>query len=83
MISTLGMSVIDGYGNALFFRACKPSQRTTMTPIFAAQRDISEIAGAAVFTVLLAIFPIQSVYITLSLVLAALSLLSLRINARL
>lgn len=83
MAAALPVSVIDGYGNALFFRACKPSQRTTMTPIFSAQRNISEISTAAVFAVLLTFLPIQVVYLTLSAVLAGLTLLSLKIHSRL
>ncbi len=77
------MSIADGYGNALFFRACKPSQRTAMTPIFSAQRDLANIGHAGIFAVLLGFFPIQAVYITLGLVLFGLALLATRINRRL
>ena len=77
------MSIADGYGNALFFRACKPSQRTAMTPIFSAQRDLASIGHAGLFAVLLSFFPIQAVYITLGLVLFGLTLLATRINRRL
>ncbi len=77
------MSISDGYGNALFFRACKPSQRTAMTPIFSAQRDLAAIGHAGIFAVLLSFFPIQAVYVTLGLVLFGLTLLATRINKRL
>ena len=77
------LTAIDGYGNALFFRACKPSQRTAMTPIFSAQRDLADISQAGLFAVLLSFFPIQAVFITLGLVLLGLTLLSTRINRRL
>jgi ACDE family multidrug resistance protein len=77
------MSIIDGYGNALFFRACKPSQRTAMTPIFSAQRDLANIGHAGAFAILLSLFPIQAVYITLGLVLFGLTLLATQINRRL
>jgi MFS family permease len=77
------MSISDGYGNALFFRACKPSQRTAMTPIFSAQRDLANIGHAGIFAVLLSFFPIQAVYITLGLVLFGMTLLATRINRRL
>lgn len=83
LLATLAMSIIDGYGNALFFRACKPSQRTAMTPIFSAQRDFSEISTTALFAVVLVFLPIQAVYVTLALILALLTLLSLKIHARL
>jgi MFS family permease len=77
------MSIADGYGNALFFRACKPSQRVAMTPIFSAQRDLASIGHAGIFAVLLSVFPIQAVYITLGLVMFGLTWLSTRINRRL
>ncbi len=77
------MTAIDGYGNALFFRACKPSQRMAMTPIFSAHRDLANITQAVVFVVLLSFFPVQVVYLTLGLVLFGLALLSLKIHGRL
>jgi MFS family permease len=77
------MSIADGYGNALFFRACKPSQRTAMTPIFSAQRDLANIGHAGLFAILLSFFPIQAVYITLGLVLFGMTLLATLINKRL
>ncbi len=77
------MSIADGYGNALFFRACKPSQRVAMTPIFSAQRDLASIGHAGIFAVLLSVFPIQVVYITLGLVMFGLTWLATRINKRL
>jgi len=77
------MSIADGYGNALFFRACKPSQRTAMTPIFSAQRDLANIGHAGIFAILLSFFPIQAVYITLGLVLFGMTLLATLINKRL
>ncbi|MDH3741067.1 MAG: MFS transporter [Hyphomicrobiales bacterium] len=81
--ATLAMSVIDGYGNALFLRACKPSQRTAMTPIFSTQRDFAEIGNAAIFVVLLIFLPVQVVFITAGLVLVGLTFLATRINRRL
>jgi hypothetical protein len=77
------MSIADGYGNALFFRACKPSQRVAMTPIFSAQRDLASIGHAGIFAVLLIVFPIQAVYVTLGLVMFGLTWLATRINRRL
>lgn len=77
------MSIADGYGNALFFRACKPSQRVAMTPIFSAQRDLAAIGHAGIFAILLSVFPIQAVYVTLGLVMFGLTWLATRINRRL
>ena len=77
------MSMIDGYGNALFYRACKPSQRLAMTPIFAAQRNVADITQAGLFAILLSFFPIQVVYLTLGAMLLGLAVISTRIHARL
>ncbi len=77
------VSMIDGYGNALFYRACKPSQRLAMTPIFAVQRNIADITQAGLFAILLSFFPIQAVYLTLGVMLLGLAVISTRIHARL
>lgn len=81
--AAFAMSAIDGYGNALFFRACKPSQRAAMTPIFSAQRDLAAILQAGLFAVLLVFFPVQSVFLAMAVILIGQSWLALNINARL
>ena len=83
IMATLSMSIIDGYGNALFLRACKPSERTMMTPIFATHRDASEIGQAAIFAVLLIFLPIPVVFVVAGIVLIGLSRLAPYINSRL
>jgi MFS family permease len=83
VFGAIAMTAIDGYGNALFFRACRPSQRSTMTAIFATQRDMADLAHAALFAVLLSYFPIQVVFLAIGLILVGLTLLSTRINRRL
>ncbi|HSF95506.1 MAG TPA: MFS transporter [Thermohalobaculum sp.] len=83
LLATLAMSNIDGYGNALFLRACKPSQRTELTPVFSMHRDFSEISQAAVFAVVLIFLPVKVVFVIAGLVLAGLAVLSLKINVRL
>jgi MFS family permease len=81
--SACAMTAIDGYGNALFFRACKPSQRMAMTPVFSAHRDLANIAQAGIFAVLLSFFPVKVVFLILGLVLFGLTLLSIKIHGRL
>lgn len=83
MLATLSMAVVDGYGNALFLRACKPSQRTSMTPIFSTQRDLAEISHAGAFAILLIIFPIQVVFVTAGVVMIGMVMLAFNINRRL
>lgn len=81
--AALGMSMIDGYGNALFLRACKPSQRTRLSPVFSTHRDVTELGQAAVYAVILWFLPVQAVFVFAAVVLMALTVLSLRINRRL
>ncbi|MCP5082322.1 MAG: MFS transporter [Alphaproteobacteria bacterium] len=83
LLATLSMAIVDGYGNALFLRACKPSQRTAMTPIFSTQRDIAEISHAGAFAILLIFFPIQVVFITVGVVMLGMLVLAFNINRRL
>jgi len=83
ILSALAMSIIDGYGNSLFLRACKPSQRTELAPIFSTHRDITDVGQAAMFAVLLTFLPVQIVFVFTAVVLSALTLLALRINSRL
>ena len=65
------------------YRACKPSQRLAMTPIFAVQRNVADITQAGLFAILLSFFPIQAVYLTLGVMLFGLAVISTRIHARL
>ncbi|MEC9264837.1 MAG: MFS transporter [Alphaproteobacteria bacterium] len=83
MMAALAMSVNDGYGNALFFRACRPSRRTEMTPAFTTYRDVAEISHAILFAILLIFLPIQIVYLVLALILGLLAVLSRTIHPRL
>lgn len=83
LCAAMAMSANDSYGNSLFFRACRPSRRTEMTPAFTTYRDIAEITHAAIFSILLIFFDIQVVYLVLAIILTCLSILSRRINPRL
>jgi len=83
LIAALAMSMNDGYGNALFFRACRPSRRTEMTPAFTTYRDVAEISHAAIFAIVLIFLPIETVYLVLGIILGGLAILSQKIHPRL
>ncbi len=83
MVATSFMAVNDGYGNALFFRACRPLQRDSMASVFTTYRDMSELTQALVFSVLLSFLPIETVYLVLAVAMGLLALLSRRIHPRL
>ena len=82
VVAALAMTVIDGYGNALFLRACKPSQRVALTPIFSAHRDIGEILQAGGFVLLLAFFPVHQAFIALAVIFFGIALLMTRVHPR-
>ena len=83
MLAALSMTMNDGYGNALFFRACRPSQRTALTPTFSTYRDVAELSHACLFAILLIFLPIQIVYLVIGLFMIYLALLSRKIHPRL
>ena len=83
LLATLSMAVVDGYGNALFLRACKPSQRTAMTPIFSTNRDVAELSHSGLFAVLLIFFPIQVVFICGGIAMLGMLALTFGVNRRL
>lgn len=83
MIATSFMAVNDGYGNALFFRACRPMQRDSMASVFTTYRDVSELAQALIFSALLSFLPIETVYLVLAIAMACLALASRNIHPRL
>lgn len=82
LAAALAMAVNDGYGNALFFRACRPSKREAMTPTFTTYRDVSEVSQAATFAVLLIFLPIEIVYFILGLLMAGLAMMSRTLHPR-
>ncbi len=83
LIATGFMAMNDGYGNALFFRACRPSQREGMASVFTTYRDSAELFQAAFFAVLLSFLPIETVYLAMSIILLLLAASSRAIHPRL
>lgn len=83
MLAALAMTMNDGYGNALFFRACRPSQRTALTPTFSTYRDVAELSHACLFAILLIFAPIEIVYLVIAFFMIALATLSRKIHPRL
>lgn len=57
----LAASILDVCGNLPFLRLVKPSERITMTPLFATYRDFSDLVPQAVFSVLMRSFGILPV----------------------
>lgn len=83
MLAALAMTINDGYGNALFFRACRPSQRTALTPTFSTYRDVAELSHAGLFAILLIFLPIEIVFLVIAFSMVVLAILSRTVHPRL
>jgi ACDE family multidrug resistance protein len=62
VLAALATETIDGAGNLLFLRAVHPYERSEMTTVFASYRDVSQLAPPGIFSVLLALFSLPSVF---------------------
>jgi len=56
LLGAFAAVVLDVTGNLPFLRLVRPSERMTMTPLFATYRDFSELVPQAVFSVLMRSF---------------------------
>lgn len=83
LMATGFMALNDGYGNTLFFRACRPSQREGMASVFTTYRDMAELFQAGLFAVLLSFLPIETVFLAIGILMALLAGLSRFIHPRL
>ena len=63
VLATLGTEMIDGAGNLLFLRAVHPYERAEMTTVFVTYRDFAQLAPPGVFSVLLSLFSLSSVFV--------------------
>jgi hypothetical protein len=62
VLAALGTETIDGAGNLLFLRAVHPYERAEMTTVFVSYRDVAQLAPPAIFSVLLSLFSLPSVF---------------------
>ncbi|MFI4987444.1 MAG: MFS transporter, partial [Alphaproteobacteria bacterium] len=76
LLAALGAEIIDGAGNTLFLRAVHPYERAEMTTVFVSYRDVAQLAPPAVFSVLLSLFSLPSVFIAGGLMMLGLSALT-------
>lgn len=80
--SAVAISGVDSAGNAPFMRAVKSRERLRMVPIYNTYREMSQIVPAAVYTVLLTIFGVSSVFVISGVALVVLSLLGTKLPRR-
>ena len=63
LLATLATETIDGAGNSLFLRAVHPYERSEMTTVFVCYRDVSQLVPPGVFSILLSVFNLSSVFV--------------------
>ena len=64
VICALGASVLDGLGNALFYRAVRARERSQMTAVFVTYRDSGQLATPGLFAILLHYFAFPIVFLS-------------------
>jgi hypothetical protein len=74
---------IDGAGNLLFLRAVHPYERSEMTTVFVSYRDMAQLAPPAVFSVLLSLFSLSSVFVAGGVTMLAMTIFTRHIPRRL
>ncbi len=66
VLAALGATMLDGAGNALFFRAVHPWERSEMAGVFLTYRDASQLAPPGLFALLLNFFTVPIVFLAAS-----------------
>jgi MFS family permease len=82
LIGALCASLIDTVGNALFLRAVHPHERPEMASVFTTYREIAHLGPPGVFSALLTIFALPSVFLASGLSLVAVTWLTRYIPKR-
>jgi MFS family permease len=63
LLAAFGTETIDGAGNLLFLRAVHPHERPEITTVFASYRDMAQLGPPVVFSLLLSVFSLPSVFV--------------------
>jgi len=83
LIGAYGAFVLDVTGNIPFLRLVKPSERQSMTPIFATYREFADFVPPGIFAVLLIFWKLPVVFIATGLWQALAALYATRLPRRL
>ncbi|HUI16477.1 MAG TPA: MFS transporter [Alphaproteobacteria bacterium] len=83
VLAALAAEILDGAGNVLFLRAVHPYERAEMTTVFVSYRDLAQLAPPALFSALLSLFALPSVFVASGLMMLALGTLARHIPRRL
>jgi MFS family permease len=63
LLAAFGTETIDGAGNLLFLRAVHAHERSEMTTVFISYRDVAQLGPPIVFSALLSVFALPSVFV--------------------
>jgi hypothetical protein len=63
LTAAFGASLIDTVGNALFLRAVHPHERPEMASVFTTYREVAHLGPPGVFSALLTVFALPSVFL--------------------
>jgi hypothetical protein len=63
VLTAFGTETIKGAGNLLFLRAVHAHERPEMTTVFASYRDVAQLGPPVVFSLLLSVFSLSSVFV--------------------
>jgi len=83
VLASFGTEMLDGAGNLLFLRAVHPHERSEMTTVFVSYRDVAQLGPPAVFSILLSLFALPSVFIASGIMMLAAATLARHIPRRL
>ncbi len=83
LFGAYGAFVLDVTGNVPFLRMVKPSERQSMTPIFATYREFSDTVPPGVFALLLMVWKLPVVFLVTGIWQALAALYALRLPKRL
>jgi MFS family permease len=83
VLAAFGTEMLDGAGNLLFLRAVHAYERAEMTTVFVSYRDVAQLGPPVVFSVLLSVFALPSVFIASGAMMLASAVLTRHIPRRL
>jgi predicted MFS family arabinose efflux permease len=83
VLAAFGTEVLDGAGNLLFLRAVHSHERAEMTTVFVSYRDVAQLGPPVVFSALLSVFSLSSVFIASGAMMVASAALARHIPRRL
>jgi MFS transporter, ACDE family, multidrug resistance protein len=83
VLAAFGTEMLDGAGNLLFLRAVHAHERAEMTTVFVSYRDVAQLGPPVVFSILLSVFTLPSVFVASGAMMLASAALSRHIPRRL